>query len=192
MNTLLARMFRLVVGTGAFLSSCIGFAAAPEHADIMVQGGGGVYAADGATLVRQPDGIKAGMRLPTPSPGSYVYPAGRVEGHPEVFTVWGFIFNFPELCDGACDSNDLGDTLAQGGAYNVGGHAVGHGQYMNVTGRIAVGEEPFAGAPLVNPAGAEVHLALAPHGALDPATLPGEFRSPTGPSSLWWVGVFVP
>jgi len=169
-----------------------GTAGAQETADVMAQGGGSVYSEGGATLVRQPDGLKAGLMVPTPASGEYAYPAGAVAGHPEVFTLWAFVFNYPALCNGACDLDDLGDTLAQGGAYNIGGHAVGSGLSLNIAGRIAVGEAPFVGAAMVNPGGAEVHLALAPHGALDPEKLPSEFRNPTGPSSLWWVGVFEP
>lgn len=183
---------RATIALGALIFASSGAAGGPERADIMIQGGGGVYASDGATLVRQTNGVLASMQVPTPASGAYDYPAGREAGHPEVFTVWAFIFNYPALCDGPCNSNDIGNTMAQGGAFNVGGHAVGSGQYMNVSGRIGVGEAPFSGVPLVNPDGAEVHLALAPHGALDPATLPGEFRSPTGPSQFWWVAVFAP
>jgi hypothetical protein len=46
--------------------------------------------------------------------------------------------------------------------------------------------------PLSNRAGAEVHVAVTSHGALDPVTLPGEFRRPTGSPGCgcWWLAVF--
>jgi hypothetical protein len=164
--------------------------AGPEHADVSNQGGGGVYAPGGATLVRQPGGLRASMSVPTPQPGTYNYPAGRTAGHPEVFTLWAFVFNYPDLCSNPCNADDLGpNTPAKGGVYNVGGHFAS-GQHLTVAGRIGVGETPFGGAALESPETAEVHLALAPHGAVDPSALPGEFRSPTGPMAFWWIAMF--
>ena len=167
----------------------------PEYQDVSTQGGGGVYAVDGASLIRQPNGLQARMSIPTPQPGTYNYPAGKVPGHPEVFTLWIFVFNYPDLCTAPCDMNDLGvDKPAQGGAYNGGGHAVG-GERLTIAGRIRVGEAPFdhpviTMAPLQSPETAEVHLAIAPHGALDPSTLPDEFRLPTGTPAFWWAAIF--
>jgi len=168
----------------------VSLAGAPEKADVMIQGGGGVYAENGTTLVRQPGGLRVTSKIPTPAPGSYNYPAGREAGHPEVFTLWAFIFNYPDLCtDGECGMDDIGPTLAQGGAYNVGGHALGSGGFLNIAGRIGIGDTAAAGVPLSSPDTAEVHTAFAPHGAMDPASLPEEFRMPTGPSNLWWVAI---
>lgn len=169
----------------------------PERADVMNQGGVGVYAEDGAMVVRQKKGLRVSMTVPTPEPGTYVYPAGTEAGHPEVFTLWAFIFNFPELCDGPCDGNDLGaDAPAKGSVYNVGGHVVS-GNFLTITDRVGVGEPavappPLTPTPLVNPSGAEIHLALTSHGVLDPSTLPGEFRRPTGSPACacWWVAIF--
>lgn len=171
-------------------------AAAPgggqEYQDVMNQGGVGVYSPNGARLQRQRNGLSAAVSMPTPAPGSYTLPEGYTTGHPEVFTLWAFVFNYPELCDGPCDGNDLGvDKPARGGAYNVGGHPAS-GRNMNIAGRIMTGEAPFRWAALEAPDQAEVHLAVAPHGGLDPATLPNEFRIPTGNSACgcWWVSIF--
>ena len=164
----------------------------PEYEDVMNQGGVGVYASDGASLVRQPNGIQVRLRVPTPDPGSYVYAAGTEAGHPEVFTLWAFVFNYPENCTDPCNGDDLGGaTGAIGGAYNAGGVISGGGS-INVAGRIGVGESPFGGLPLELPATAEVHLALAPHGAMDPSTLPTELRTPEGSPACgcWWVAIF--
>lgn len=184
---------------GALLEPSPVFASAggPERADVMNQNGIGVYAADGAMLVRQPRGLRISMSVPTPQPGTYVYPAGIEAGHPEVFTLWAFIFNFPHLCEGPCDGNDLGaDAAAKGSVYNVGGH-VASGKSLTIADRVGVGEPALAPpgvtpTPLVNPGGAEIHVALTSHGALDPSTLPTEFRIPTGSPvcGCWWVAVF--
>ncbi|MGH9314702.1 MAG: hypothetical protein ACRD1S_16080 [Vicinamibacterales bacterium] len=164
--------------------------AGPEYADVSNQGGGGVYAANGATLVRQPNGLRVSISVPTPQPGTYNYPAGRTPGHPEVFTLWVFIFNFPDLCSDPCGADDLGvATAAKGGVYNGGGHAAS-GSHLTIAGRIRAGETPFNHAPLESPGTAEVHLAIAPHGALDPSALPEDFRLPTGPAVFWWVAIF--
>lgn len=166
--------------------------AGPEYADVANQGGVGVYAANGSKVVRQPNGLRISMSVPTPEPGAYTYPAGAVAGHPEVFTLWAFIFNAPENCTDPCNGDDLGDaTGAFGGVYNVGGHAAA-GQNLMISGRIGVGQEPRAFAALESPENAEIHVALAPHGALDPATLPGEFRDPAGSPfcDCWWVAIF--
>lgn len=169
--------------------------AGPTYADVSNQGGGGVYAANGASLLRRPNGLQVSLRMATPAPGGYNYPEGTVAGEPEVFTLWVFIFNNPELCSQPCDSNDLGvDKPARGGAYNGAGHAVG-GSVLSLSGRVGVGETPFnhpviTMAPLEKPATAEVHLAVAPHGALDPAKLPNELRIPVGTPPFWWVALF--
>ena len=163
-----------------------------EYADVMNQGGVGVYQAQGSSVARQPNGLRIGMSVPTPAPGTYVYPAGAVAGHPEVFTLWAFVFNYPENCTDPCNGDDLGfATGANGGVYNVGGHAVS-GAALTIAGRIGVGEQPVAFAPLESPETAEIHVALAPHGVLDPTTLPGEFRSPAGSPvcGCWWVSIF--
>lgn len=172
--------------SGASLASSSG---GLEYADVSIQGGGGVYAANGATLARQPSGLHASVSMPTPEPGTYNYPAGRTPGHPEVFTLWIFVFNYPDLCSAPCSADDLGDTPAKGGAYNGGGHFAS-GEHLTIAGRIGIGETPFRGSPLELPGTAEVHLAVAPHGAVDPSQLPEEFRLPTGPMSLWWVAIF--
>jgi hypothetical protein len=170
-------------------------AGGPEYAHVSNQGGGGVYAMNGGSLVREPTGLQARVSMPTPAPGSYSYPSGTTPGHPEVFTLWIFVFNYPDLCSDPCNMDDLGvDKPARGGAYNAGGHAVS-GDTLSIAGRIGVGETPFdhpviTMAPLELPGTALVHLAIAPHGGLDPSKLPNEFRIPTGTMAHWWVAMF--
>jgi hypothetical protein len=166
----------------------------PEQADVLNQGGAGVYAPGGAMVVRQPNGLRLSVTMPTPAPGTYVYAPGRTDvGHPEVFTLWAFVFNYPENCTGPCDGDDLGaGTAAKGAVYNVAGHP-GSGSSLTLAGHIRVGEAPFAPifASLESPGTAEIHLAVAPHGALDASRLPGDFRMPTGSPACgcWWVAV---
>lgn len=168
----------------------------PETADVMDQGGAPVLAPDGARLVRQTNGIRASVTIPAPTPGDYTYPTDIEPGHPEVFTLWMFVFNYPDNCTDQCDGDDTMNPDVEFGAYNVAGH-VNAGSTLNLSGRIGVGE-PAGGPPgvtphpLVNPSGAEIHLAVTSHGGLDPATLPGEFRRPTGSPlcGCWWVAIF--
>lgn len=193
-----SNVVRPAAGEAGAGSADVVASARPERADVMVQGGGGVYAPDGAMVVRQTNGLRISMTVPTPEAGSYTYAPGFEEvGPPEVFTLWAFVFNFPDLCDGPCNGNDVGEeAAAKGSVYSIGGH-VAAGNSLTISGRVGVGEPARAPpgrtpTPLVNPVGAEIHVALAPHGALDPATLPVEFRRPAGSPACgcWWVAFF--
>lgn len=176
-----------------------GAGAERETRDVLNQGGAGVYAADAAILTRKPNGLSIKVSMPTPESGSYVYADGTVPGAPEVFTGWAFVFNYPDLCtDGVCDGDDLGDTLAQGGVYNFAGHPAG-GSTLTLSGQISVGQPAlapppiFVGAPLQSPATAEVHVAIAPHGQLDPSQMPEQITTPVGSPACgcWWLALFV-
>lgn len=189
----------LVLAMSVLLAGSIPAGAAqPEKADVLNQGGASVYATDGAQMVRQTNGIAVSVKMPTPEPGSYLYPTGTEPGHPEVFTLWMFVFNHPENCatPGECGPGDMTNPAVEFGVYNPAGHVASDGT-LTLTGRVGVGDT--AAAPpgitphdLSNPAGAEVHLAVTSHGALDPATLPGEFRRPTGSGGCgcWWIALF--
>ena len=167
-----------------------------ETADVHAQGGTSVVAADGARLIRQPKGLHVSMTMPAPAPGTYIYPAGTSPGSPEVFTLWMFVFNNPENCTDPCGPDDTTNPDVEFGVYNPAGH-VNAGSGLTLSGRAGVGEpaqappgvDPF---PLSNPAGAEIHLAVTSHGGLDPATLPNEFRIPTGSPmcGCWWTATF--
>ena len=181
----------------AFSLTAFAQGAARSSSDVSGQGGGPTVAEDGATVIRTKNGVSASLSMPVPYPGTYNYPPGNAFqpnvyiGAPEVFTGWMFIFNHPELCSAPCNGDDVGDTPAQGGAYNFGGHAVG-GKNLTLSGHVSVGDTPFGGVPLSNPAGAEIHLAIAPHGMLQPDMLPDQINTPIGNPSFWWVAVFLP
>lgn len=167
-----------------------------QTADVFGQGPEGpVVSEHGATIRRSPDGISMKLSMPTPEPDTYTYPEEGVAfsgpGHPEAFTLWGFVFNNPEACSPpGCDGSDVGDTDAEGGAFFVAGHLVG-GPRLTLSGYVSERTEPFGGFPLTNPAGAEVHLAVAPHGGLEPDLLPEAIRTPTGPGpDIWWLALF--
>jgi hypothetical protein len=165
-----------------------------------------VVAENGARLVRTPGGITAMLTMPTPAPASYCYPPANpfqpiapVPGTPEIFTGWFFYFNNPENCavphacvpppGGHPGPNDF--TRASGGVYNFAGHAVSGGGTLTLVGHIEVGDAPFGGpAPLDNPTGAEVHLAVAPHGVVIPQLLPDQINTPVGSPPFWWVALF--
>jgi hypothetical protein len=178
-----------------------------QTVDIVGQGPDGpVVSMDGATLVRTRNGITASMSMPTPAPGTYDYPPPNpfqpiapVPGTPEVFTGWFFFFNAPENCavpnqcvpppPGGPAPNDF--TEGRGGVYNFAGHAVSGGGSLNLVGHISVGDEQFGGPfALEDPAGAEVHLAIAPHGVLVPDLLPEQIGTPVGSPPFWWIAFF--
>lgn len=170
-----------------------------------VEEGGGLWAEDGATLRRTPDGIQLRIEMPTPEPETYAYPnpeepAAAEPGHPEVFSLWAFVFNHPENCvAGAhdCGAADLGVVMGEGenpsglAVFGVAGHPVG-GSNLTLTGSISTSHEPFAPIfqSLTNPEGAEVHLAVAPHGGLDPEIMPEQATMPAGTPQMWWTAVF--
>jgi len=171
-------------------------------------GGGPRPVIDGAsaTLLRGPNGITASVSMPTPVSGSYCYPPATllfdpaagpaVAGHPEAFSLWGIYFNAPAQClGGECSVADvLGPNCAnaQAGAVQLSGHIVG-GRLLHMTGHLSVGEGPLAGpgltlgcAPLLDADGAEVHLAVAPHGLLMPHLMPEMIETPPGGGPGYW------
>lgn len=170
--------------------------------DVMNQGGEGVYAANGATLNRGNRHIHINWRVPTPEPGSYAYPTADMipptapphpevlVGYPEVYTLWVFIFNNPELCDLPCDGNDIGDTPAQGGVYQL-DYTIGFKDTIRMNGKIKVGATPANGSVLQDPHGADVHVAMAPHGqAYTGDDLVRQFSGPIGSPPFWWAAIF--
>jgi hypothetical protein len=165
-----------------------------QTADVVGQGpGGAVVSEDGATLRRSDNGISVSLTMPTPEPGSYMYPPGNVflpaavQGHPEAYSLWVFVFNYPNLCSGPCDMDDIGAaTAARGGVFNAAGHIAG-GPNLTLSGHVSTGTTQFSGSPLLAPRTAFVHLAVAPHGAVDPALLPDQITKPIGSLALWWI-----
>lgn len=182
-------------------------AASPwERADVFGQGmGGATVAVDGAAILRTESGLTASLSMRTPT--GYVYPTGPtgsgVAGHPEVFSLWAFIFFNPEECAAAvCTPADLQfDLDVVAGAFNVGGHVVG-GRNLSLAGHVNPQTMTFGGANAetlgqalalgYDLAGAEIHLAVAPHGALAPALLPESTRTPVGTPAHWWLALFIP
>lgn len=169
-----------------------------ETVNVVGQGPGGpVVSVNGATLWRSNTGLSASLTMPTPAPGTYAYPPPNAfqdevfVGHPEAFSFWMFVFNFPELCTAPCDANDFAPAPAMGGAFNAGGHVVG-GPNLQLSGRVSINSEPFRGGPLLEPRTAEVHLAVAPHGALQPDLMPVQITFPIGSSPFWWLAMFIP
>lgn len=193
---------RRVLQTGAVTVGTLGLAmpaaanrngVISETEDVFGQGEGGpVVAEEGATLLRTKNVLSINLSMPTPEPGTYTYPNSGVfsgPGHPEGFTLWAFTFDDPNACDGECGGDDLGQP-AGGGGYFVSGHMVG-GPNLTVSGHVSKGSEPVVGSALSNPKRAEVHLAVAPHGGLDPDKMPDQIKTPTGPGpNIWWLALF--
>jgi hypothetical protein len=179
-----------------------GAGVATETRDVVGQGmGGPVVSPNGATIQRSDSGISAKLSMPTPVPGSYVYPTTSPpdvgfppaeEGHPEAYSLWMFVFYEPSECAGdPCTITDFNALFPQGkaGAFNAGGHIVG-GPNLQLSGRVTLSTTPFRGTTLRNPLGSEVHLAVAPHGKLDPALLPEMINLPIGTPAQWWFAIF--
>jgi len=195
------KMIVALVGAGSLVVLAVPAAGAAgvttQTRDIVGQGpGGSVVSADGAALMRSDTGLNARFSMPTPASGTYSYPGGNafqplgaVPGHPEAYSFWAFVFNYPSQCSAPCDINDVGNTPAQGGVYNVAGH-VASGGTLQMSGHISVGAPTFAGVPLMQPRTAEVHLAVAPHGQLDPALMPVQITKPIGSPPYWWLAIF--
>jgi len=171
-----------------------------ETSDVFGQGPGGpVVAWDGAKLMRFADHLTVAIRIPTPEPGSYNYPAGNdwnldaVPGNPEAFSMWVFVFNDPESCvgggPGVCTPMDARIGTPGAGAFNTGGHLVS-GPVLQFNGNVTFNTTPFGGAPLTDPLTAEVHYAIAPHGMLHPEMLPNQISTPIGTPGHWWVALF--
>lgn len=203
-------MRRIVLQALALSLAVVLFAAGPafakstkQTADVMNQNGVGNYADDAAHLTRQTNGISIRVSVPVPQPNTYTYPPEGVptpSASPEVFTGWAFVFNHPENCaagPGNCSGPDLFNPAVGAGVYNFAGHPTGAGGNLVLTGHIQVGQ-PAGGppgstkAPLSNPEEAEVHVAIAPHGLIDPSNMPFQARSPVGSPTCdcWWVSLF--
>lgn len=186
----------LVIG---FVASTAGAQATKETADVVGQGEGGpVVSVDGATLWRADTHLTMSLRMPTPVSGAYEYPPGNVfqpegaiPGHPEAYSLWAFVFNFPEDCDSSpCDLGDFMAGRGMGGAFNAAGHVVG-GPNLQLSGQVTTNSTPFAGFPLLEPRTAEVHLAVAPHGELQPDVMPNQIKKPIGTPTFWWLAFFL-
>lgn len=177
----------------------------PEIVALNGQGGGDLRLDQAvASLERTDNRLVLQIKAQTPAPGSYEYPTGEmippwgtphpevVPMEPEVFTMWIVVINRPELCTDECDADDLEPgAAAEGGLYLGDGRIVDSDQIV-MRGDVTTGQEPLRGAALEFPHGAEVHVALAPHGmAHTGADLARQLTGPVGNPSLWWGAGFV-
>ncbi len=190
------------------LVGLVGTASAEAHsqnrqrADIQGQGGEGVTQRNGARLIRSDHAIEVRWRLRTPAPGSYDYPTADsvppgapphpevVPGHPEVFTLWAFVFDHPDQCTEPCDFDDIGDTPARGSIYQLDG-TVAEGRRIHMSGKIRLGQAPAVGLGMSNPEGAEVHVAMAPHGMASGDELGRQLNGAIGGPPQWFPAIFL-
>ena len=169
-----------------------------QYANVLGQGGAGTAAVNGAKLVRSENGLVVSVRIPTPAPNSYNYPPANpfnpaaVPGKPEAFTLWAFVFNYPDSCatPGHCVPSDIPNPDVATAVFNVAGHFVA-GPVLQLNGNITFNTEQFDLNPLLEPETAEVHLAIAPHGALQSGALPNQIKTPIGNPSYWWPALFL-
>ena len=87
-----------------------------------------------------------------------------------VYTLWAFTFSNPENCVEGCGFDDSGERPDEVGfaMQQVAGHVTGTSGNVNFGGNIAV----------ENAQGAEYHIVIAEHGALDPASMPDQIKTP--------------
>ena len=98
-----------------------------------------------------------------------------------VYTLWAFTFSYPENCVDGCGFDDVARDPAGIGfaVQHVAGHVTGANGNVNFGGNIAV----------VGAQGAEYHIVVAEHGALDPGIMPDQIKTP-GPGVQ--IGFLVP
>ncbi len=197
-----------IVLAGIALAVQFSSTATAETSDVAGQGDVGVWAQNGVTIIRSEDGIEVSMEMPRPMPGTYAYPEGGeqangsihpeiVQGEEEVFTLWFFNFNHPELCVDpyVCRfadiiSEDGSPPPAEGGIYQVDGVIVS-GSIITMSGEVRVGDPARTGADLTNPLCSHVHVGMAPHGmALDGDDLFTQLTSGVGSPDWWWAAEF--
>lgn len=214
------RRIVIVTSVVALLGATVSAAASPwETADVSGQGAdGSVVATDGAKIHRTAKGVTASVSMPAPVPGEYDVPEGPtssgVEGSPAAFSLWVFIFFNPDACDGSCNGPDLAGEDVVAAGYNAGGHLVA-GSHLTISGKVNAQNQAFGppGVPVCTGADAgesvcvetvgqalalgytiadaEIHLAVAPHGKLDPSLLPAQITTPAGNAAdHWWTALF--
>lgn len=174
-----------------------------QRADVLEQGFEGVYQRNGVKIVRTDHSIEVDWKVPTPEPGSYEYPTGDmvppgapphpdvVAGYPEVYTLWLFVFDHPELCSDMCNSDDFGDTPARGSVYQLDGE-IARRHVLRMEGKVRLGQSALNGLGLSNPLGAEIHVAMAPHGtALHGDDLIHQLNNAVGIPPLWFASEII-
>jgi hypothetical protein len=181
-----------------------------EKAAVSGQGGVGTTSGAAARILRTNTGLS--VRISMPTPVGYRIPAtptsSNMAGHPAAFTGWAFIFFNPDACVGGCGGDDLmrandpdPEKRLYAGGFNVGGHVVG-GPNLTLSGHVNRSSRTFGGSNAeslgfglsqgFDLADAEIHVAVAPHGVLDPALLPAQISTPAGDPTFWWSAQFLP
>lgn len=197
-----------IILVGIVLALQFSSTAKAETSNVAGQGSVGVWAKNGVTLIRSEDGVEVSMEMPRPMPGTYDYPEGGLqangsihppvsEGEDEVFTLWFFNFNYPELCKDpyACRIVDINgdedwEPIAEGGIYQLDG-VIASGNVIKMSGEVLVGAPALTGADLTNPLCSHVHIGMAPHGvALEGDDLVTQLNSGVGSPDWWWAAEF--
>lgn len=177
-----------------------------ETTQIIGQGPAGPLVAGAtASLQQTSNGLSVKVSMPTPQPGSYTYPVGPtasgVAGHPEAFSLWVFVFFNPEACEPCSIAKgvDIGNPDKPhviAGAFGPTGHIVG-GPHLTLSGHLSPMSVPVGGNSVgealalgLDLADAQIHVAVAPHGALAPELLPEQISTPAGNTGLWWLAKF--
>ena len=127
-----------------------------------------VYTLPGFGLV---EGASVDARITNGGVNLSIQTNGLTPGN--AYTLWSISFSNPEECtdgmeDRLCGPGDSG-AGPQGFAMNlVGGHMVGASGQLTISGQVDVD----------NATGAEYHIVVADHGAMDPSLLPEQIMTP--------------
>ena len=98
-----------------------------------------------------------------------------------VYTLWGFTFSNPDNCVDGCGFDDADDRPVEVGfaVQQIAGHVTGKSGNVNFGGSIAV----------ENAQGAEYHIVVAEHGALDPENMPAQIKTPGPGVQIGFLGI---
>lgn len=102
------------------------------------------------------------------------------------YTVWILVFNDPSVCGGSLCSPPLHIGASNGGVHFGAGHVVSGRGPTNFAVNLAVGDSSgqIAGpSALLDPRGAEIHLAIRSHGPAIPGLVDDQIRTVAGACS---------
>jgi hypothetical protein len=105
--------------------------------------------------------------------------SGLVPGN--VYTLWGFSFSKPGNCLDGCGSDDAEERPDAVGfkVQQIAGHVTGQSGNVNLAGSISV----------ENAQGAEYHIVVAEHGALDSENMPEAIKSAGPGAQIGFLGL---
>lgn len=129
-------------------------------------------------LVRTDDGVGVNVHTNSLAPGTVV-------------SAWWVFFNNPDACTAGlppyrCGAGDFSNPAVLASVQQAGAHVIGESGYGNYGAYFSAGADPECAGPaipcagLLDPRGADVHIALRTHGATLPGALSEQLSSFNG------------